>query len=180
MKLPTLTLEAAAFICAFEGFVPECYDDGGHAGAGNCTIGFGHLVHYGPTSPRDRRRWGTITRAQGVRLFMHDATPALYAIERTIRVKLTDPQVGALCSFAFNCGGGALDGPVGRAVNSKPRFWQRTAMRAWHRRVGDALLEWDHVGGVVNEGLRRRRQAEAMLFATGAYTRTTGNPYANS
>lgn len=178
MKTVSLSLEGAAFIGAFEGFVPTCYDDGSHAGAGNCTIGFGHLVHYGPTTTTDRRKWGSLTRAQAAALLQHDAQAALLGIERHVTVALTAAQRDALCSFAYNCGAEALAGSVGAAVNSKPRRWRRTAIAAWHRRVAATLAQWDHAGGAVNPGLLRRRRAEAVLFATGAYTRPR-NPFAN-
>lgn len=179
-----LPVEGAAFIGAFEGFRGECYDDGGAPGVGNCTIGYGHLVHYGPTTAADRRKWGALTRAQALRLLQADAHTALMGIERHITIKLTKGQLVALCSFAFNCGPDALAGDVGRAVNSKPRGlrWpgNRIPLQAWHNRVERALLEWDHAGGTVNKGLERRRRAEAFCFATGRTTRATGNPYANS
>lgn len=179
-RLPKLTREGAGFVCAFEGFVATCYDDGGRPGVGNCTIGYGHLVHYGPTTEADRRRWGSLSRAQGQRLFIEDARPALYAIERTIRVALTPAQIAALVSFTYNCGAGALEGAVAAAVNAKPHRWSRFALRLWHARVAAALAPWDHVGGTVNPGLHRRRQAEAVAFATGALTHAGGNPYANA
>lgn len=47
MAAQTIALSppGAKFIGALEGFRAECYDGG--PGKGNCTIGIGHLVHYG-------------------------------------------------------------------------------------------------------------------------------------
>lgn len=177
---PKLTSQGAEFIGAFEGFVAAPYNDAGTPP--NATIGFGHLLHRGPVTQADRRRWGTITRAQAARLLQADAHAALLGIERHIAIALRPAQVAALCSFAYNCGADSLAGNVGRAVNAKPKLWQRTParMRAWKQQVAAAMGEWDHAGGAVLEGLRDRRRAEAVLFATGRYTRAAGNPYAHA
>jgi len=180
VKLPVLSPAGAAFVGAFEGFEAVCYDDGGRPGSGNCTIGYGHLVHYGPTSDVDRRRWGAITRAQAARLLQRDAHTALYGIERHVTIRLTQNEVDALCSFAYNCGADALAGGVGEAVNSKPRIPTPSRLARWRARVAAALARWDHAGGVELAGLKRRRQAEAVLFATGRYTLRQHNPYANA
>lgn len=174
-KLPVLSPAGAAFIGSFEGFVATPYNDQGQ----NATIGFGHLLHYGPVTDADRRRWDSLTRAQGARLLQHDATAALYAIERAVSVPLTQYQVDALCSFVYNCGGASLDGMVGRYVNARPRLYNPVKRKAWRTEVATAMLAWDHVGGQVSQGLLRRRQAEGYLFLTGRYDRARGNLYAN-
>lgn len=183
MHAPTLSPEGAGFIGAFEGFSPTCYDDGGRPGLGNCTIGYGHLVHYGPTTPADRRKWGNLTRPQAARLLAADAHTALLGVERHITVPLTRAQVDALCSFAYNCGPEALAGAVAAAVNSKPaRPWplNLAPLKAWHARVAAALEPWDHAAGQLLPGLWRRRHAEAVLFAHRLYTTKQGNPFANA
>lgn len=167
----------ASFVGAFEGFRAEPYNDA----AGHATIGYGHLIAYASVDAAIREKWGTITRAQGIELLQRDAHVALAGVREYVRVALTQAQTDALVSFAYNCGPGALAGVVGNAVNSKPRAWLPASRRvAWHRRVTDALMLWDHAGGVVLAGLERRRLAEARLFETGRYTRAAGNPYANA
>lgn len=165
----TLSKQGAAFIAAFEGCVLHCYDDGGKPGVGNCTIGVGHLVHMGPTTAHDRIVWGTITRDRAFALLQQDAAKAAAGVDQFRALNLTQAQKDALICFAFNCGTGALTGAVGTAVKSKPKTWNLLAMRRWHNRVRDALLLWDHAGGVVLAGLERRRRDEATLFATGKY-----------
>lgn len=164
--MKTLSSKGAAFIAAFEGFRASCYDDA----AGNCTIGFGHLVHYGRTTEADRKRWGTITRGHALQVLDADARTAVIGVRQHVKVALTQGQFDALVSFAYNCGAGALRGSVGKAVNSKPRRWNVIGVRRWHSRVRSALLQWDHAGGRALAGLARRREAEAALFATGKYT----------
>lgn len=175
---PVLSREGAEFIGAFEGFRDVPYNDAGD----NATIGFGHLLHYGPVTDTDRRKWGSITRAQAARLLQHDARVALMAVERYVHVALDHAQVDALCSFAYNCGADALSPAhnVYAAVNTKPLLWlPARARRTWYQGIAAALLEWDHVGDQVEPGLERRRRAEAWLFATSIYTRPH-NPYANA
>jgi GH24 family phage-related lysozyme (muramidase) len=179
LKPPALSAPGAAFVGAWEGFRADCYDDAG----GNCTIGYGHLIHYGKTTPNDRTRWGSLTEAQGRRLLQGDAHTALMGIERHIAVALTQPQIDALCSFAYNCGPEALTGVVGAAVNGKPRKpWPLNIrpLQVWHATVAAALLQWDHVGGKVLPGLEHRRQSEGILFGSGKYTKAQGNSAANA
>lgn len=169
-----LSPAGAAFLCAWEGFVGHCYDDS----EGHCTIGIGHLIHYGPTTNADRLHWGTITRAHALALAQADAHhEGIVPIEQNIKVRLTQAQVDALICLCFNTGPGAL-GPtnaVTLAVNSKPAKWDGIEIRAWHKRVHDALMLWAHPSE-----LTRRRQSEAALFSTGEYTKATGNTFANS
>lgn len=174
----TLTAKGAAFVGAFEGFSATVYNDNrSDPTRGNATIGYGHLIHYGPPTDADRRKWGAITRAQATTILQADARLAMMGVERHITIRLWPWQRDALCSFAFNCGPEALAGNVARAVNAKPGApWKRAA---WRSSVRSSLLAWDHVGSQVSPGLRRRRQAEGALFTSGRYVRP-GNPYANA
>jgi len=125
-----LSPAGAKFIGSLEGFRAECYDDGG-PGKGNCTIGIGHLVHYGVTTPADHKQWSTITLEHALALLQADAhRNGVVAIQQNVKVQLTQPQIDALVSLCFNCGPGAL-GPghaVTTAVNSKPKAASAAAM----------------------------------------------------
>jgi GH24 family phage-related lysozyme (muramidase) len=168
-----LSIDGAAFIAAWEGFVDHCYDDS----KGHCTIGVGHLVHFGATTQHDRDAWKTITHAHALALLQADAhRTGIEPISASITVTLTQPQVDALMSLCFNCGGGAVAAghDVARAVNSKPKQWNPVEMKAWRERVSAAIMEWSHPSE-----LERRRRSEAFLFSNGKYTRATGNTFAN-
>lgn len=175
-----LSRNGAAFIGGFEGFRSECYDDA----AGNCTIGYGHLVHYGNTTDADRNHWGTISRAKAAQLLQADASHAAAAVRAKIHVPLRQPQFDALVSLVYNCGPGALDGEVGAAVNARPKYLlplpTQRALLHWRIRVKKALVAWDHAGGRELAGLKRRRLAEFVLFDRGLYRRAGGNRYANA
>jgi lysozyme len=147
-----LSKRGAQFIGRFEGWRDRPYTDA----AGHATIGFGHLIHHGPVTARDRAEWGTLTLEQGLELLIEDAAEANAAVDRYVLRELAQCERDALVSFVFNCGGGALAGSVGEAVNA-------------HRDPTSCLAEWCHAGGTLLDGLLRRRQAEARLFLTGDY-----------
>jgi lysozyme len=128
----------------FESFAPHCY----LCPAGVNTIGYGHAVRAGEDFS------GGITRSDAGLLLAEDVAIAGRAVCRFIAVPLNDSQFAALCSFAFNLGGAAL---------------QRSTLRQkLNRRDYDAipgeLLRWVYAGGRTLPGLVRRRQAEGEMF----------------
>jgi lysozyme len=144
------------FIARFEGFRAELYDDP----AGNCTIGYGHLVHLGPTDgsePTDLQ--AGISRARALRLLRADAEGAAGAVRSRVTVPLSQCQFDALVSFAYNVGAGAFAGS--------------TLLRLLNGGAYDAvpaqLARWTKAGGRTLPGLARRRAAEGALFAHSAY-----------
>ena len=161
-----LSDRGAEFIGHFEGWRDVPYNDP----TNNATIGYGHLIHMGPVTAHDKTEWGTLSHADGIRLLQRDAALAAAAVEHTIKQKLTQPQCDALISFAFNCGGGALSGSVGAAVNAG-------------QDPSAALEQWVHSGKTLLPGLVERRKKEAQLYMTGDYgdgkpadtTRTTAS-----
>lgn len=147
-----LSARGAHFISRYEGWRAEPYNDSSN----HATIGYGHLIHFGPVTAHDQAEWGTITVDRGIELLQSDAAVAEGAIDHYITRSLEQCERDALASFAFNCGGGALAQSVGKAVNANQ---DPTA----------ALGRWNRDGNGVSEGLTRRRQAEAHLFVTGDY-----------
>jgi GH24 family phage-related lysozyme (muramidase) len=147
-----LSDRGAEFIGHFEGWRDAPYNDP----TNNATIGYGHLIHMGPVTAHDKAEWGTLDKADGIHLLQRDAALAAQAIDHYIKHKLTQPQRDALISFAFNCGGGALGGSVGQAVNAG-------------QDPTSALEQWDHSGHVELQGLLDRRKKEAHLFLSGDY-----------
>lgn len=174
-----LSAKGAAFIGAFEGFRAECYDDA----VGNCTIGYGHLIHTGKTTAADRAKWGTISRARAAELLQADAANAAAAVRDHVHVPLRQGQFDALVSVAYNCGAGVVPG-IAIVVNARPRYLYprptQDGLISYRAHVQSTLLAYDHAGGQVLAGLKRRRQAEFVLFDTGHYTRAAGNSYANA
>lgn len=137
-----------AFIAQFEGFSPVAYDDP----AGNCTLGYGELLHLGPCTDADRTV--TLSEAEGLERLRTKAEPYGDAVARTTR-PLNQNEFDALSSLCYNIGpGGYLNSSVRTAVNSGGD-------------VCAALRQIVHGSdGVVYPGLVRRREAECELFNT--------------
>ena len=151
-----LSKKGAAFIAHFEGFSATLYNDP----VGHCTIGCGHLVHHGPISgnePQEFKRG--ITRERALELLQDDASTAADEIARGVKVRLSQPQVDALISFAFNVGNGAFrDSTLLKLLNQGD-----------YDSVPAQLNRWTKASGKTLPGLVRRRNAEGQLFRDGKY-----------
>lgn len=75
-------------------------------------------------------------------------------VMRLITVPVTQNQLDALVSFAYNLGVGSLSGSTLLKLLNAGDY----AAASKH------FLAWSHAGGVVIAGLLRRRQAEQALF----------------
>lgn len=135
---------AQNLIEVFEGKSLTAYPDM----AGYLTIGTGHLVRPGEDFSAG------ITEEQRIELLQSDLGVAERSVLRLIGVPLTDNQYGALVSFCFNLGGGAL---------------QTSTLRRKINR-GDSIKgefeRWCFAGKPLrrSKGLLRRRQTEAALY----------------
>ena len=127
-----------------EGFRNRVYLDV----AGFPTIGYGHrLLHPASFS-------NGIAEPQAADILASDVRDAEQAVQRLVKVPLTQGQFDALVDFCFNLGSGKL------ATSTLLKILNR-------RRYDDAveqLLLWDHAGGQESAGLKARRQAEAELW----------------
>ena len=87
-----------------EGYSLFLYD---HDGAGNTTIGAGHLVHLGKKdsrNPSEKPFKNGITDQQAEQLFWEDVKNPTSEIDTDVRVPLTQNQFDALVSLIFNIG----------------------------------------------------------------------------
>ena len=127
-----------------EGFRSSTYLDL----AGLPTIGYGHrLVH--PECYPDG-----ITPQQAETILEWDLREAEQAVERLVRVPLTQGQFDALVDFVFNLGSGSL-----------ARSSLLDDLNAGnYAAAAQQLLRWDHSGVTEVPALRARRQAEFHLF----------------
>lgn len=141
-----------SFIAGWEGFRAAPYNDAG----GNATIGYGHLLHYGPVNARDVEQNPTLTRAGALELLRDDVDQAEETVRELVRPPFVFPwRFDAITSFVYNVGAGAFArSGVLRQLNAS-----RTRGRA-----ADELLAWDHAGGRELPGLLNRRRAERALF----------------
>ncbi|KAL2872563.1 lysozyme [Aspergillus lucknowensis] len=139
---------------SFEKFVGEVYDDG----YGNPTIGYGHLC--ADWSCSDIPFPQPLTEDTASQLlagdivgFQDDVTNAL-----ADPVTLDDNQYGALVSWTYNIGGGAM--------GSSSLVERLNEGQDVVTVVNEELPQWNLVDGVVSDGLVRRREAELALFNT--------------
>jgi lysozyme len=140
MKLSPLGL---AIIESFEELRLIGYPDSG----GVATAGYGH------TGP-DVKIGETYTLAQADAWKLQDVATAERAV--TGIPNLTQHQYDALVSLTYNIGVGA--------------FERSTLLATLHSNpiaAANDFLAWNHVNGVVNAGLTKRRNLERALFLDG-------------
>lgn len=127
-----------------EGFRSHTYLDG----AGLPTIGYGHRLLAHELFPHG------INEAEAERLLLHDLQLSLQAVERMVKVPLTQNQFDALVDFTFNLG--------------EERLARSTLLRALnggrYQAAGEQLLRWDLIDGKESNGLRQRRITELALW----------------
>ena len=110
------------------------------------TIGFGHTRNV--TSNMQ------ITQEQAEEFLKEDLAVFEAGVTRLIKVTLTQNQFDALVSFAFNVGLGALErSSLRMKLNRKD-----------YTGASKEFLKWNKCGGLVSNGLTRRRLAEKKLF----------------
>lgn len=134
-----------ALVKKFEGFSSEPYQDQ----AGHFTIGWGHLIMEG-------ENFTEITPEEAENILQMDLNRAESAVDRLIKVTLTDNQFAALVSFTFNLGSGALYRSTLRKVLNGGEYIK----------AAKEFPRWIFSAGVRNKGLLRRRIAERNLFLT--------------
>ncbi|MCB0871520.1 MAG: lysozyme [Solirubrobacterales bacterium] len=162
-----VTMFTTKFVADFEGFVSCPYADP----AGHATIGYGHLLHYGPPTRADRRRWGCISEERALKILQRDLLESEQEVfERIGNAPVTHPMITALTSFAFNLGGGYLDF-VARRGNRPATNIGRAIRVGKYRRAARQMLYFDGVivGGkrYELEGLQIRRRKEYRLMLRG-------------
>jgi lysozyme len=139
--------KGVALIQSFEACALKAYTDQ----RGVWTIGWGHT---GPEVVQ-----GLVwTQQQADNQFILDLHRTETAVMNTVDIALTQPEFDALVSFTYNVGAGA------EANSTLVRLLNAGNIQA----AADQFLLWDHVNGVPNAGLARRRAAEQALFLQAA------------
>jgi len=134
-------------IRAFESFSPIPYV----CPAGYKTLGYGHVVK--PTEVFDL----PLSPESGKIILLKDVGVSERAISRLIRVPLSQNQWDALTSWTFNLGSGALQSSTLRSVINRQEYDE----------APDQIRRWIYAGGRRLNGLIKRREIEARLFACG-------------
>lgn len=152
---------ALDLLCSFEGYLQRLNDGTDRVRpyldpVGIPTIGYGSI--WWTDGRRVQMADRAITRAEATELMQHElqrkVEPGLIAY---IAVPLHPYMDGAVQSFTYNCGVGAL-----RASGLRTAINQRR----WSD-VPAEFAKWRMGGGKVLPGLVRRRKAEADLFMEG-------------
>lgn len=144
MKISTKGL---ALIKQFEGLRLKAYDDS----VGVWTIGYGTIRY---PSGIKVKRGDTITEEQATAYLLHDVSRFENAVNKLVKVKLTQNQYDALVSFTYNLGEGNLAAStLLKKLNSGDYIG-----------AAKEFLRWNRAGGKVLAGLTKRRKAEHDLF----------------
>ena len=120
--------------------------------AGKPTIGWGHTNNV--------RMGDTINQLLADKILEEDYSECENAVKSLVKVPLNDNQLGALCSFVFNLGKGALLGStLLRKLNTGDYRGAAFEFEKW-------VYARDPKTGIriVLPGLERRRKAERQLF----------------
>mgnify|MGYP001306847401 FL=1 len=157
--MKTISKEVIEFIARLEGMRRNVYlDEGGYP-----TIGIGHLLTGaerasgnifidGEECPIARG----LTIAQCCKLLKADLKNPAATVNQSVLVEINRNQFDALVSFVFNVGGSAF-------THSK---LLQCINRGEFKLVPEQLRRWVFVNGRRSEGLRRRREAEIVLWNT--------------
>ena len=132
-----------SLVRACEGLRLEAYQDG----AGVWTIGYGHTKSVAPND--------VISAERAEFLLEADLMEAEGAVSRLVKMPLTDNQFAALVSFVFNEGESAFAQSTLRKKLNEGGYGL----------VPACLRSWIFADGKVEQGLVRRRAAEAELWS---------------
>ena len=134
-------------IINFEGLKLKAYKDS----IGIATIGIGTITY--PNGSKVKIG-DTCTKEQAIEYLKFYMIDMEKQINSMVKVKLTQNQYDALCSFCYNLGYGALK--------------QSTLLKKINigdfKGASDEFLKWNKAGGKVILGLTNRRKAERELF----------------
>jgi len=157
--MKTISKEVIEFISRLEGMRRNVYlDEGGYP-----TIGIGHLLTGaerasgritidGEECPIARG----LTIAQCCKLLKADLKSPAAIVNQSVLVEIKQNQFDALVSFVFNVGSSAFNRSTLLQYINQGEF----------ELVPEQLRRWVFVNGRRSEGLRRRREAEIVLWNT--------------
>jgi len=142
-KNMNISQEGLSLIKKFEGCELNSYK----CAAGVPTIGYGstHGIEMGMS----------ISKARAEELLLEDISKFEDIVNESIKVSLSQNQFDAMVSWTFNLGGG----------NLKSSTLLKVLNGGDYEDVPNQIKRWNKANGKVLEGLIRRREAEALLFA---------------
>ncbi len=135
--------EGIALIKKFEGCELEAYQ----CSAGVWTIGYGHT--------KDVEEGDTISKDQAEEMLVEELHEYENYVNEYVNVALSQNQFDALVSWVYNLGSSNLHASTMLKVLNSGDY----------EGVPAQIKRWNKAGGKVLQGLIRRREAEALLFA---------------
>jgi lysozyme len=142
----SLSQDGIRLIHAFEGCRLRAYDDG----AKYPTIGWGHRIW-----PEETERFKNgLTQEEADALFLVDKKKAENHIHDLVHFSLNQNQFDAMVSFVFNLGRKKVSSSTIRRLLNEGRIQEASA----------EFERWIYIKGQPSNGLRRRRQAESLMF----------------
>jgi lysozyme len=119
----------------------------------------GYSVGYGSQYNWDQKRpvvkTDVIDKETAKNWLLQEAAQDFEYVKSLVRVKLTDNQLLALSSFAYN---------IGKAAFADSTLLELLNSGADLATVAAQFDKWVYSGGVINNGLKSRRKAEKTLF----------------
>ena len=116
------------------------------------TIGYGSTFYEDGSKVKEG---DTITQQRADEFLSVMVAKFKFGVKAVVTSQVNENQIGALTSFAFNVGVGALkSSTLLKVVNQNPNSPD----------VGIQFAKWTKAGGKVLNGLVRRREAETKLY----------------
>ena len=135
--------EGISLIKKFEGCELESYQDS----VGVWTIGYGHT--------KNIKEGMTISKEQADNMLLNELDEYCEYVEKAVDVTLKQCEFDALVAWTYNLGSTNLNNSTMlKVLNAGDK-----------EDVPAQMKRWNKAGGKVLEGLVRRREAEAALFA---------------
>lgn len=137
-----ISKEGIALIKKFEGCELTAYQDAVDV----WTIGYGHT--------KNVKEGDSITKDEADTMLMHELLEYCSHVENAVEVELKQCMYDALVSWTYNLG----------PTNLKSSTMLKFLNAGNFEEVPTQIKRWNKAGGKVLEGLKRRREAEALLF----------------
>ncbi len=135
--------KGTSLIKDFEGFRTHAYQDA----VGVWTIGYGHTKGVQPND--------IISAAQGDKMLSEELAEYENYVNTLVIVPLHQHQFDALVSWTYNLG----------PTNLKSSTLLKVLNEGKYNEVPAQIRRWNKAGGKELEGLTKRREAEAQMFA---------------
>ena len=134
--------KGTSLIKHFEGCRLEAYQDS----VGIWTIGYGTI--------KGVKEGDKINQDEAEHLLQEEMPEYEGYINDMVKVPLEQNQFDALCSWVFNLGPNNLKSSTLLKVLNEGKYDE----------VPEQVVRWNKAGGKVLEGLKKRREAESLLF----------------